>query len=71
MPTGFPRMTPAAPAQTSSERVPVWTPERRTELADQAVETLMDIGKGSSPSPARVKAMRVLLDAVFDDARGA
>ena len=63
----------AAPQGGGAERHALWTPERRTEIAEEAAKALMDIGRGDAPdvtdATARVKAMRLLLQAVSEDAR--
>ena len=65
--------SPAAGRSPSTGRERIWTPERRTELADKAANALMDIGVGDAPdvtdATTRVDAMRLLLEAVHDDTR--
>ena len=54
-------------------REPIWTPERRTELVERAVEVLFEIATGDAPErhdmAERVDAMRLLFEAISDDAR--
>ena len=67
----LPERRPSGDAKHGRE--PIWTPERRTEMAEKAVEALFKITTGDAPErhdmAERVDAMRLLFEAISDDAR--
>ena len=62
-----PPAPPAArPGPRRTTRSPLWTPERRTEIAEQAASILLNVEQSSAGT---TDAMRLLLEALSDDAR--
>ena len=70
---------PAAARPAGQGRERIWPAERRTELADKAADILLELGSGDIKADGgygatrvgatRVDAMRLLLQAISDDAR--
>lgn len=58
-----------AGAAPKHQRVPLWTPERRTEIAERAVEVLFKIAAApqDQDQSAPVEALRLILEAVNAD----